>query len=455
MSKLNDALSNLEDLGIFQLRELAREVGVHLPTTMRKAELIQKIREVASGEVEPFVPTTKKGRPPKQYQVASVENKTESREYDYRIWGKTLIPYAEAPISLYRISDNSSFIFDERKYGLKLDIAGIVSIDEAGNARLHEGTLCDIGDKRIARIEYPVITKFGIKDGDFIEGRIGESLRDGGYSLFDIKTINGRAYPLNRVDFGNTKALPVTERIVLNSSQLALTRYLAPIGKGQRVLARSYDSGVPKHFLRALAEDMAQNLDVVYLSLDEQPEDFYEAQQSKLEYVLCPFDLPADKQLYILELSLNRAKRLAEIGKDIVVVLEDLYTIARLYNRCFKAAGLGDGEEYVIDSIKRILACGRNVLNGGSVTLVVGLASNKDALIPDELLYEIKKACNCFVTFKTSAYLGMYDIDVDNTYTNNIDRLLDDQKQVVAQEVRTLCEGKTKSEINSILLSNK
>lgn len=451
MSKLNDALSNLEDLGIFQLRELAREVGVHLPTTMRKAELIQKIREVASGESEPFVPTTKKGRPPKQYQVASIENKIEGREYDYRNWGKSLIPYAEAPISVYRISDNSSFIFDERKYGLKLDIAGIVSIDEAGNARLHEGTLSQIGDKRIARIEYPVITKFGIKDGDFIEGRIGESLRDGGYSLFDIRTINGQAYPVNRIDFSNTKALPVTERIALSDPQLALTRYLAPIGKGQRVLVRSCDNNAPKHFLHTLAEGMAKEMDVVYLSLDEQPEDYYEAKEQKLEYVLCPFDLPADKQLYILELSLNRAKRLAEIGKDIVVILEDLYTIARLYNRCYKAAGLGDGDEYVIDCIKRILACGRNIQNSGSVTLVVGLSGNKDALVSDDLLYEIKKACNCFITLKSSMFFGAYDFDIEKTYTNNIDRLLPADKLSLVQEIRASCIGKPAAEINKVL----
>ncbi|MBQ7602725.1 MAG: hypothetical protein IJU58_01060 [Clostridia bacterium] len=455
MSKLNEALGNLEDLGIFQLRELAREVGVHLPTTMRKAELIQKIREVASGEAEPFVPTTKKGRPPKQYQVTSSQPNAINREYDYRNWGKSILPYAEKQVSVYRISDNSSFIFDERKYGTKFDIEGIVSIDEAGNARLHEGTISQIGEKRIARIEYPVITKFGIKDGDYIKGRMGESLRDGGYSLFDVRNINGQDYPLRRIDFASSKALPVVQKINFENPQMSILRYVAPVGKGQRVLVRSCDNIVPKHFLHTLAKSFSDEIKVLYLSLDEQPEDYYDNNQANLEYVLCPFDLPVDKQLYILELALNRVKRMAEIGQDVVIVLEDLFTIARLYGRCYKASGLGDGEEYVIDCIKRILACGRNMQDAGTITLVVGVSNNQDMLIPDGLMYEIKKACNCFVTFNSSIYLGQYDFDIANTYTLNPDRLLNEKELALSLKIRQETKDKSCSEINLILAQNK
>ncbi len=449
--KLNETLKNLDDLGIFQLRELAREIGVHLPTTMRKAELIQKIREVASGEAEPFVPTTKKGRPPKQYQTAPVGNVTAEREYDYKDWGKSLLPYAEKAFSVYKMSDNSSFIFDERKYGIKMEISGIVSVDEAGNARLHEGGITKVGEGRIARVEYPVVSKFGLRDGDFIEGRIGESLKDSGYCLFDVKTINGQLLPFNRPKFNETKAQPITQCIEINNTALNAVKKLAPVGKGQRVLVRALDNYTPKHFMQELAEDFAKTQDVIYLTLDEQPEDFYNVIQSKLNYILCPFDLPVEKQLYILELALSRAKRKAEMGQDVVVFVEDLFTVARLYNRCYKSAGLGDSSEFVLGCIKKLLACGRNILDGGTITLIVGLSGSQEGISFDELYYEIKKACNCFLTLNSNNYFGFYDYNLDNTYTQNLERLLSSQELQNSYALRQQCLGKTASEINNIL----
>ena len=444
----NETLNNLEDLGIYQLRELAREIGVHLPTTMRKNELIQKIREIANGEAEPFVATTKKGRPPKQYQASQFEHSGADREYDYKDWGKSILPYTEVPVTLYRMSDNSSFIFDERKYNAVHDVEGIVSVDNAGNARLHEGDLDKIGDRRLARVEVPVISKFGIRDGDIVTGRMGESLKDGGYCLFDVTMINGKSLPIDRLNFADTKALPVQKRISLD---MPITRLIAPIGEGQRVLVQSKDQNVPKHFMHALADEFAHTRQVIYLSLDEQPEDYYVSNASNLKFILCPFDLPVDKQLYILELALNRAKRLAEQGEDIAIMIEDLWTVARLYNRCYKSSGLGDGDEFVIDCIKKVLACGRNVADGGTITLVCGVATTHDTTLPEDLMYEIKKACNCFITFNTGAYYGVYDIDIDNSYTTNQDRMLDDQALQKAMQIRQECTGKSAVEITNIL----
>lgn len=450
--KFNETLNNLEDLGIYQLRELAREIGVHLPTTMRKGDLIQKIREIASGEAQPFVATTKKGRPPKQFQTTQTEHTGSEREYDYKDWGKSILPYTEVPLTLYRMSDNASFIFDERKYDTVFDVSGIVSIDDAGNARLHEGDLDEIGDKRIARIEFPVITKFGIRDGDKIEGRMGKSLKDGGLCLFDVKTINGKPLPLTRLNFADTKAMPVQHPVVLEN--MPITKFITPIGNGQRVLVQSKDQYVPKHFMHALADEFARKQEVLYITLDEQPEDYYSSEQQNLKFILCPFDLPVDKQLYILELALNRAKRLAEQGENIVVMIEDLITVARLYNRCYKSSGLGESDEFVIDSIKKLLACGRNVCDGGTVTLVCGVSGAHDATLPQDFLYETKKACNCFITLNTGAYFGVYDFDISASYTVNQDRMLSNALLQKAGAVRQECEGKTALEITAILNEN-
>ena len=449
--QLNETLKNLDDLGIFQLRELAREIGVHLPTTMKKAELIQKIREVASGEAEPFVPTTKKGRPPKQYQTAQTESVVTEREYDYINWGKSLLPYAEKAFSVYKMSDNSSFIFDERKYGLKMEVCGVVSVDDAGNARLHEGTITQVGEKRIARVEFPVVSKFGLRDGDYVEGRIGQSLKDNSYCLFDVKTINGKPLPFNRPKFNETKAQPITQRINLDDSSMLIVNNFAPIGKGQRVLVRSLDNNTPKRILHQMAENLAKTIDVIYLTLDEQPEDYYNATQQKLNYILCPFDLPVEKQLYILELALSVAKRRAEMGQDVVVFVEDLFTVARLYSRCYKAAGLGEPYEFVLGCLKKLLACGRNILNGGTITLIVGSSGNKEGLNFDELLYEVKKACNCFITLNSVNYLGVHDINLDNTFTLNAERLLTQQETQNYYNLRNACAGKPINEVINIL----
>ena len=445
---LNETLKKLDDLSIYQLRELARDIGVHLPTTLRKSELIQKIKEIASGEAKPFVATTKKGRPPKQYQTMH-DQKTENRVYDYRDWGKNILPFAEPTINLYKMSDNASFVLDEKKYVNIFDINGVVSIDEAGNGRLHEGDLSQIGQKRIARIEYPVIAKFGIRDGDYVVGRIGESLKDGAYCLFDVKAINNLEYPVIRCDFSQEQAMPVCS--LLNLEQLPITKLIAPIGKGQRVLVKSKDFNVPKHFLHTLADDFSKMQKTIYVALDEQPEDFYYSSNQQLEYVLCPFDLSVEKQIYILELAINRAKRLAEQGEDVGLIIEDLFTVARLYSRCAKSASVVNIEEFMLSYIKKILATGRNIQNGGTITLVCGITSNNEIDMSQDLLYEIKKSCNSFVVLNTGTYFGVYDFEISSCYTINQERLLNNQQLQLAYNLRKELEGKSAVEIENLL----
>lgn len=446
--KFNESLRNLEDLGIFQLRELAREIGVHLPTTLRKNELIQKIREVASGETKPFVSTTKKGRPPKQFQTAK-ENEEEIREYNYRIWGKAVLPYTENSINFYSLSDNPTFLFDEKKYATVLHVSGIVSVDEQGNARLHEGILSEIGQKRIARIELPVVNKFDLRDGDYVEGRIGESFRDGAYCLFEVNTINGQPYPVTRSNFADSRALPVDTK--LNLDKLLITKYIAPIGKGQRVLIESRDRNLPKKFLNDLGQEFSKFGKIFYIKLDDQPEDFFYTDNENFEYILCPFDLPVEKQLYILELAINRAKRLAEQGQDVAVIVENLYTVARLYSRCYKTNGFNNIDEIAIDNIKKLLATGRKIENGGSVTFFGGVENTKDLSYVDDLLYEIKKACNGFIVLNTGSFFGLYDFNIQECYSLNQERLLDNNSLQKAFKIRQETEGKSVSDINSIL----
>lgn len=447
MQKFNESLSNLDNLGIFQLRELAREIGVHLPTTLRKQDLIKKIKEIASGESYPVFVNTKKGRPPKQYQTFKQDN-TSGKEYDYLNWGKNIVPYAQSPISIYKMSDNLTFVLDERKYTNISQFSGIVSIDEQGNARIHEGELCEIGERRIARVEAPVIKKFDLRDGDRVVGRVGENIRgESGLSLFDVTEINGKEPGFSRANFAEEKAMPAVDLI---KTQIPITKYISPLAKGQRVLVYSKDRYVPKQFMHELASEIAKVQKVIYLTLDEQPENYYNPTNSNMEFILCPFDLSVDRQLYILEIALNRAKRLAEQGEDVVVLIEDLYTAAKLYSRCYKLNGLSDSGN-VYDCVKKVLASGRKLFEAGSITLVCGLTNNDDASSFEDLIYEVKKACNSFITFNSGLYYGVYDFNLEESFSLNQERLLDAQTLKNSFEIRKQAVNKSASEIEKLL----
>ena len=445
--KIDDSLKNLEDLGIFQLRQLAREIGVHLPTTMRKNELIKSIKEISSGQVRPFVPSTKKGRPAKPLQTS--QDIDSGRPYDYLDWGKVITPIVDTPLSLYHMSDNSSFVFDERKYATVKLFDGIVSIDELGNARIHEGTICEIGRKFIARVELPVINKYDLRDGDYVEGKIGESYKDGSFSLFNVSAINGNKLPFDRLNFSQVRAVPACEKIGIN--KIAITKCITPIGKGQRVLVESKDGIAPKQFMHEFAEEVAKKQKVIYVTLDEQPEDFFSFENKQLEYVLCPFDLPVEKQLYMLELAANRAKRLAEQGEDVALFVEDLFIVARLYARCFKSSYKADASEFVLESLKKLLATGRNLQDGGSVTFVSGITNNREFPTSNDVMFETRKACNSFITLNTGSYFGAYDFDISACHSSNQEKLLNQNELQRAYKIRAQSENKTPVEIAELL----
>ena len=447
-------VTQLENLGIFELRELAREIGVHLPTTLRKGDLIAKIREIAKGEAEPFVPTSRKGRPPKSYS-GGIRNVTDTASndivFDYRNWGKFDGEYSLTMRDVaYQMSDNDSLEFDESHYGITCGVTGIVFVDKQGFGRLHEGNLSEIGMRKIAKVSRACIEKFNLKNGDIISGKIGESLRDGAFCLFDVSTVNGEFVRAIRPDFTSFRAMPVTEQLKFSDNYLAFTDLLCPIGKGQRVFVQSKDSSSNAHFLYKLADNLSRLMPTIYMVLDEQPENVLITNNKNLEFVLCPFDLEKEKQLYILELAVESAKRYAEQGDDVSIVIEDINIVRVLYSRYYGTTGESDANiaENTIQTIRQLLATGRNLDNSGSITFVVGMANNQD--VDTSFVSDLKRACSSIITINSSNDFTPLDFDISNTYTLYPERMLGSSTPC-ANELRSKCIGKTPSEVDKIL----
>ena len=447
--KSKENLSQLENMGIFQLRELAREIGVHLPTTLKKNDLIEKIRGIANGDAEPFVSTTKKGRPPKSYCNSSTDAKEAEVIYDYRNWGKFDGTYAiKARDVAYRMADNDSMETNEKNYSTTYDTTGVIFIDKQGFARLHEGDLTQIGTNKVTKILPSIVNKYKLKNGDLITGKIGESIKDGTFYLFELHSINDSQNCDLRKEYSEFKAQPVTTQIKLDDKLLNFTNTICPLGKGQRALVKSKDGGSIKNFLHRLANNFSKKLKTYYIVIDEQPENIFIPDNNNLQFILCPFDLEKEKQLYVLELALENAKRNAENGEDICVILEDINIVQKLYQRYYtNTCEPLIAQDKALQAVKQILAMGKNANEFGSITFVTSLIQNE---VETDFDFEVSRACNSFIYINTYNNFVGINLDIDKTYTQNIEKILGEDCKL-NYELREKCRNKDIVEINKIL----
>ncbi len=248
------------------------------------------------------------------------------------------------------------------------------------------------------------VRRYNLRKGDAVTGAVKQQRegerREKFNALVRLDTVNG-ADPeesKNRVDFNKLTPLYPQERLRLETDPGNLTTrvidLVAPIGKGQRGLIVSPPKAGKTMVLQAIANAITKNNPEVHLMVvlvDERPEEVTDMQRTvKGEVIASTFDRPAEDHTTVAELAIERAKRLVELGHDVVVLLDSMTRLGRAYNLAAPASGRilsGGVDSSALYPPKRFFGAARNIEHGGSLT-VLATALVETGSKMDEVIFE-------------------------------------------------------------------
>ncbi len=249
-----------------------------------------------------------------------------------------------------------------------------------------------------------MVRKYGLRKGDAITGAVRQSREGERREKFNpmvrIDTVNG-AEPdaaRNRVEFSKLTPLYAADRLRLETEPSQLTTRLidivAPIGKGQRGLIVSPSKAGKTLVMQAIANAITTNNPECHLMVvlvDERPEEVTDMQRAvKGEVIASTFDRPADDHTTVAELAIERAKRLVELGHDVVVLLDSITRLGRAYNLAAPASGRilsGGVDSSALYPPKRFFGAARNIEDGGSLTILATALIETGSKM-DEVIFE-------------------------------------------------------------------
>jgi transcription termination factor Rho len=248
------------------------------------------------------------------------------------------------------------------------------------------------------------VRRYGLRKGDVIEGAIRQP-RDGERrekfnALVRLDKINGLdpEQAKNRPEFSKLVPLYPQDRLRLESDPTVMTTriidLICPIGKGQRGLIVSPPKAGKTMILQAIANAITKNNPECHLMVvlvDERPEEVTDMQRTvKGEVIHSTFDRPAEDHTMVAELSIERAKRLVEMGHDVVVLLDSITRLGRAYNLAAPASGRimsGGVDSTALYPPKRFFGAARNIEHGGSLT-ILATALIETGSRADEVIFE-------------------------------------------------------------------
>lgn len=245
------------------------------------------------------------------------------------------------------------------------------------------------------------IKLFGLKTGDTIVGTVRPPKEGEKYfALLKVNTINGKLPEeiRDRVPFDYLTPLFPSEMLNLsennNSNSTRVIDLFAPIGKGQRGLIVAQPKTGKTILLKEVANAIAANHPECYLIVllvDERPEEVTDMQRSvKAEVIASTFDEPADKHVKVSQVALQKAKRLVEVGHDVVILLDSITRLARAYNTVAPASGKvlsGGVEANAMQKPKQFFGAARKIENGGSLTILATALIDTGSRM-DEVIFE-------------------------------------------------------------------
>ncbi|HZD00732.1 MAG TPA: transcription termination factor Rho, partial [Actinomycetes bacterium] len=297
-----------------------------------------------------------------------------------------------------------------------------------------------------------MIRRVGLRRGDEIEGAVKLPRDSEKYAaLVRVDKVNGMDPEVarNRKDFKDLTPLYPQDRLRLEHTPTEISTrimdIMSPIGKGQRGLIVSPPKAGKTTLMKQIANAISTNnpeVILIILLVDERPEEVTDMQRStKAQVIYSTFDRPSDDHCQVSELTIERAKRLVEYGKDVVILLDGITRLARAYNLATPASGKilsGGVDSSALYPPKRFLGAARNIEDGGSLTILATALVDTGSRMDEVIFEEFKATGNMEVRLdrKLSERRIFPALDVDASSTRKEELLLSEEELVVAWKLR-------------------
>jgi transcription termination factor Rho len=423
----------LVDMALGDLKKVAGQLGIENASTLKKAELVQSIgdlqaanREAAKNEREARRMERQNNRNNKNNNAEADDNESSQDSSPNNSNSNSSGGYSDSDRSdnTRRFGNRDNNRRDRgrdrnrdrgnRERGNREEREIVVGPDDV---LLPVGGLLDILDSfafirtggylpstNDVYVSLQQVRKYGLRKGDVITGSVREpkegERREKFNALVRVETVNS-VEPENakeRVEFSKLVPLYPQERLRLETEPGVLTTriidLISPIGKGQRGLIVSPPKAGKTMVLQAIANAITTNNPECHLMVvlvDERPEEVTDMQRSvKGEVIASTFDRPADDHTTVAELAIERAKRLVELGHDVVVLLDSITRLGRAYNIAAPASGRilsGGVDSAALYPPKKFFGAARNIENGGSLTILATALIDTGSKM-DEVIFE-------------------------------------------------------------------
>ena len=326
-----------------------------------------------------------------------------------------------------------------------VDVEGYLDIRDEGYGFLRvDGYLPSKAD---AYIPLKLARQYGLRKGDKVTGKVrpaGRNEKNPG--LLEIYTINGGDPDAakNRPHFESLTALFPDQRLTLEDPSdpanmtARIIDLVSPIGKGQRGIIVSPPKAGKTTVMKTIAKSIELNnpeVELLVLLIDERPEEVTDMRRSvKGEVISSTFDRPSDEHTHVAEMTIAKARRMVEAGKDVVIILDGITRLSRAYNLAAPASGKilsGGIDAGALYPPKKFFGSARNCEEGGSLTILATALVDTNSRMDDAIFEEFKGTGNMELRLdRKVAERRIYPaIDVDASSTRH-EELLFDRKQL-------------------------
>lgn len=314
------------------------------------------------------------------------------------------------------------------------------------------------------------IRRFNLRTGDKIHGitrppKSGEKYK----ALLYVKKVNGEdpETATKRPDFDTLTPIYPESRITLETTSNELSTriidLIAPIGKGQRGMIVAPPKAGKTTLLKRIANSIAKNhpdIEIIILLIDERPEEVTDMQRSvKGDVVYSTFDELPKHHIRVAEMVLERAKRLVEHGKDVVVLLDSITRLARAYNLTIPATGRtlsGGLDPGALHKPKRFFGAARNIENGGSLTILATALVETGSRMDDVIFEEFKGTGNMEIHLdrKLSEKRIFPALDINKSGTRREDLLLNQKELETIWNIRKALSNYPIADVTETLIDH-
>lgn len=461
---------SLDSKNLQELRALAKEMGIKAVTSYKKKELIDKIREVEEKNKKDCENTILENTEKEQTPVVTTYGfslKDNSNDFEHKNEAREKRHFE------YKSSENQSTeirqqdvqqIIDNNNMG-----EGILEVMADGYGFLRtENFLPGANDIYISPSQ---IRRFNLKTGDCVKGNIRLARENEKFNaLLYVKSVNGDnpEQASKRPNFEDLTPIYPTDRLTLETDKNELsTRIIdlvAPIGKGQRGMIVAPPKVGKTVLLTKMANAITKNhkeINLIVLLIDERPEEVTDIQRSiegdNVEIVYSTFDEQPEHHKRVAEMVLERAKRLVEQGKDLVILLDSITRLARAYNLTIPPSGRtlsGGLDPAALYMPKKFFGAARNIENGGSLTILATALVDTGSKMDEVIFEEFKGTGNMELVLdrKLSERRIFPAIDINKSGTRREDKLLSKKEMESVYILRKITGNLSGAELTQSIL---